>query len=144
MAMDVLTVQASNLASECCFSHSGRILSARRCMLSDESVQMSVMLKDYYDSMERVQNSVDLEEGLTHMETEILVDEMEKRGAEVSSYTNTDVDEDIVDTQEARNADLTSTSSNITPDQDYSNPNQEVLYSDDNYNFWNFPPDITF
>ncbi|CAH1453215.1 unnamed protein product [Lactuca virosa] len=113
-------------------------------MLTDESVQMSVMLKDYYDSMEKAQNSVDLEEGLTHMEIEILVDEMEKIGAEVSSYTNTDVDEDIADTQEARNANFTSTSSNITPGQDYSNPDQEVSYSDDNYNFWNFPPDMTF
>ncbi|KAL4569016.1 hypothetical protein LXL04_024643 [Taraxacum kok-saghyz] len=86
---------------------------------------MSVMLKDYYDSMERVQNSADLEEGLTHMENEILVDEMERRTAEVSSYSNTDVDEEYIsDTQEARNENFTSTSSNITPLQD-SNPDEE-------------------
>ncbi|KAL4589939.1 hypothetical protein LXL04_002851 [Taraxacum kok-saghyz] len=103
MARDVLTVQASSVASECCFSLSGRILSARRCMLTAESVQMSVMLKDYYDSMERVQNNADLEEGLSHMEADILEDEFEKRAEEVSSYTNTDVDveeEFIVETQD--------------------------------------------
>lgn len=108
MARDVLTVQASSVASECCFSLSGRILSARRCMLTCESVQMSVMLKDYYDSMERVQNLADLEDGLTHMEDEIAKDEQERRAAEVSSYTNTDVEEDLnTDTQEQH--------ANITP-----------------------------
>ncbi|CAH1438289.1 unnamed protein product [Lactuca virosa] len=107
-------------------------------------MQMSMMLKDYYDSMERSQNSADLEEGLTHMETKIWVDEMEKRGVEASSYTNIDVDKDIAETQEARNANFISASSNITHGQDYSNPDQEVSYSDDNYNFWNFPPGMTF
>ncbi|KAL4588215.1 hypothetical protein LXL04_001097 [Taraxacum kok-saghyz] len=141
MARDVLTVQASSVDSECCFSLSGRILSARRCMLTAESVQMSVMVKDYYDSMERVQNIADLEERLSHMEAEILEDEFEKRAEEVSSYTNTDVDveeEFIVETQDqdTRQSNFTSTSSNFTNDQG-------VPYYDDNYNFWNFPPDMT-
>ncbi|KAL4590952.1 hypothetical protein LXL04_003899 [Taraxacum kok-saghyz] len=67
------------------------------------------------------------------MENEILVDEMERRTTKVSSYSNTDVDEEYIsDTQEARNTNFTSTSSNITPLQD-------LPYYDDNYNFWNFP-----
>ncbi|CAI9302397.1 unnamed protein product [Lactuca saligna] len=94
--------------------------------------------------MARQQNSADLDEGLTNLEKEILQDEMDRRSARVSSYTNTDVEEEfIADTQEDH-ATFTSTSSNLNPDEGFSNSAQEYQYYEDTYNFWNFPPGMVF
>ncbi|KAE8675306.1 Ubiquitin-like protein ATG12 [Hibiscus syriacus] len=48
MARDLLTVQASTVASESAFSVSGRVISQRRSRLSPESVEVCICLKDYW------------------------------------------------------------------------------------------------
>ncbi|GKD17561.1 zinc finger BED domain-containing protein RICESLEEPER 2 [Tanacetum coccineum] len=61
MARDLLTVQASTVASESAFSISGRIISERRSRLTPESVEVCVCLKDYLDGVDRVQHETSLE-----------------------------------------------------------------------------------
>ena len=61
MARDLLTVQASSVASESAFSVSGRIISERRSRLTPESVEVCVCLKDYLDGIDRVQHEASLE-----------------------------------------------------------------------------------
>ncbi|GJV57986.1 zinc finger BED domain-containing protein RICESLEEPER 2 [Tanacetum coccineum] len=61
MARDLLTVQASTVASESAFSISGRIISERRSRLTPESVEVCVCLKDYLDEVDRVQHETSLE-----------------------------------------------------------------------------------
>ncbi|GJY55904.1 RNA-directed DNA polymerase, eukaryota [Tanacetum coccineum] len=61
MARDLLTVQASTVASESAFSISGRIISERRSRLTPESVEVCVCLKDYLDGLDRVQHETSLE-----------------------------------------------------------------------------------
>ncbi|GKA97663.1 zinc finger BED domain-containing protein RICESLEEPER 2 [Tanacetum coccineum] len=46
MAMDILSVQASSVASESAFSTSGRLLTIRRTRLTPESLEMCMCLKD--------------------------------------------------------------------------------------------------
>ncbi|KAJ9543968.1 hypothetical protein OSB04_023675 [Centaurea solstitialis] len=62
MARDILTIQASTVASESAFSFSGRILSIRRTRLSLESLEMVVCLKDYLDAVDRVQDQTSIEQ----------------------------------------------------------------------------------
>ena len=61
MARDLLTVQASTIASESAFSLSGRILTDRRSNLSPQSLEICVCYKDYLDAEKREQhiNSAD-------------------------------------------------------------------------------------
>ena len=66
IARDVLTIQASTVASECAFSLSGRIISVRRTRLSPESVECCICLKDYLDSVDKIQHTTSLE---TEIET---------------------------------------------------------------------------
>ncbi|KAD5508283.1 hypothetical protein E3N88_15986 [Mikania micrantha] len=61
MARDLLSVQASTVASEFAFSPSGRVLSIRRTRLTPASLEMCICLKDHLDAMERVQNHTLLE-----------------------------------------------------------------------------------
>ncbi|GKA48307.1 zinc finger BED domain-containing protein RICESLEEPER 2 [Tanacetum coccineum] len=61
MARDLLTVQASTVASESAFSISGRIISERRSRLTPESVEVLCILKDYLDGVDRVQHETSLE-----------------------------------------------------------------------------------
>ncbi|GJZ12294.1 zinc finger BED domain-containing protein RICESLEEPER 2 [Tanacetum coccineum] len=61
MAMDILSVQASSVASESAFSTSGRLLTIRRTRLTPESLEMCMCLKDHLDAHERKQNSSPLE-----------------------------------------------------------------------------------
>lgn len=61
MARDLLTVQASTVASESAFSFSGRVITERRSKLTAESMEVCVCLKDYLDDVERIQNCVSLE-----------------------------------------------------------------------------------
>ncbi|MFS7928440.1 putative HAT dimerization domain, ribonuclease H-like superfamily [Helianthus anomalus] len=70
MARDLLTVQASTVASESAFSLSGRVLSIRRTRLTPESVEMCICLKDHLDAAERVQDVAKLE-GELDIEQEI-------------------------------------------------------------------------
>jgi hypothetical protein len=61
MARDLLTVQASTVASESAFSLGGRVLSVRRTRLTPESMEMCICLKDHLDAAERVQDKSRLE-----------------------------------------------------------------------------------
>nr|GEV86666.1 putative AC transposase [Tanacetum cinerariifolium] len=56
MAMDILSVQATSVASESVFSTSERVLSIRRTRLSPASLKMSMCLKDHLDAQERKQD----------------------------------------------------------------------------------------
>ncbi|KAD1618700.1 hypothetical protein E3N88_42542 [Mikania micrantha] len=62
MARDLLTVQASTVASESAFSLSGRVLSLRRTRLTPTSVEMCICLKDHLDAVDRIQDSTNLED----------------------------------------------------------------------------------
>jgi len=79
MARDLLTVQASTVASESAFSFSGRVLSKLRTNLSPLAVEVCVCLKDYLDSVERTQHLTTLEGPLsTNVEPEILEQEYDE------------------------------------------------------------------
>ncbi|KAK1434506.1 hypothetical protein QVD17_00249 [Tagetes erecta] len=70
MARDVLSVQASIVASESAFSLSGRVLSTRRTRLTPESLEMCICLKDHLDGVEHIQDISTLE-GYLNVEEEI-------------------------------------------------------------------------
>nr|GEZ77364.1 putative AC transposase [Tanacetum cinerariifolium] len=61
MAMDILSVQATPVASESAFSTSGRVLSIRRTRLTPASLEMYACLKDHLDAQERKQDKSTLE-----------------------------------------------------------------------------------
>nr|GEU29091.1 hypothetical protein [Tanacetum cinerariifolium] len=61
MAMDILSVQATLVASESAFSTSGRVLSIRRTRLTPASLEMCMCLKDHLDAQERKQDKSTLE-----------------------------------------------------------------------------------
>nr|GEW46119.1 zinc finger BED domain-containing protein RICESLEEPER 2-like [Tanacetum cinerariifolium] len=61
MAMDLISVQASLVASESSFSTSGRVLSIRRTKLTPTSLEMCMCLKDHLDAKERKQEKCPLE-----------------------------------------------------------------------------------
>ncbi|GKD10125.1 zinc finger BED domain-containing protein RICESLEEPER 2, partial [Tanacetum coccineum] len=56
-SMDILSVQASSVASESAFSTSGRLLTIRRTRLTPESLEMCMCLKDHLDAQERKQDT---------------------------------------------------------------------------------------
>ncbi|GKG31854.1 zinc finger BED domain-containing protein RICESLEEPER 2, partial [Tanacetum coccineum] len=70
MAMNILSVQASSVASKSAFSTSGRLLTIRRTRLTLESLEMCMCLKDHLDAQERKQDTsplelpLDVEEGV--------------------------------------------------------------------------------
>nr|GEW92720.1 putative reverse transcriptase domain-containing protein [Tanacetum cinerariifolium] len=61
MAMDLVSVQASSVASESAFSTSGRVLSIQRTRLTPASLEMCMCLKDHLDAKERKQDKCPLE-----------------------------------------------------------------------------------
>ncbi|GJV66591.1 zinc finger BED domain-containing protein RICESLEEPER 2 [Tanacetum coccineum] len=73
---DILSVQASSVASESAFSTSGRLLTIRRTRLTPESLEMCMCLKDHLDAQERKQNTsplelpLDVEEGVFNDEVQ--------------------------------------------------------------------------
>nr|GEW45979.1 zinc finger BED domain-containing protein RICESLEEPER 2-like [Tanacetum cinerariifolium] len=77
MAIDILSVQATSVASESAFSKSGRVLSIQRTRLTLASLEMCMCLKDHLDAQERKQDKstletpVDFEEEI--LDAEILV-----------------------------------------------------------------------
>ncbi|GJZ37606.1 zinc finger BED domain-containing protein RICESLEEPER 2 [Tanacetum coccineum] len=88
MARDLLTVQASTVASESAFSISGRIISERRSRLTPESVEVCVCLKDYLDGVDRVQHETSLEGPiLEDVEETIAREEVELDSSSVSQGT---------------------------------------------------------
>nr|GEZ55540.1 zinc finger BED domain-containing protein RICESLEEPER 2 [Tanacetum cinerariifolium] len=77
MARDLLSVQASTVASKSAFSLSGRLLSIRRTRLTPAFLEMCICLKDHLDAQERIQHisnlegdSLDIEEQLLDVEAE--------------------------------------------------------------------------
>ncbi|GJY21114.1 zinc finger BED domain-containing protein RICESLEEPER 2-like protein [Tanacetum coccineum] len=76
MAMDILSVQATSVASESAFSTSGRVLSIRRTRLTPASLEICMCLKDHLDAQERKQDKsaletpVDFEEGVLDAEVQ--------------------------------------------------------------------------
>ncbi|KAD1274136.1 hypothetical protein E3N88_43079 [Mikania micrantha] len=69
MARDLLSVQASTVASESAFSLSGRVLSIRRTRLTPASLEICICLKDHLDAMEHIQHHTTLEGELEVEET---------------------------------------------------------------------------
>nr|GEV58478.1 hypothetical protein [Tanacetum cinerariifolium] len=61
MAIDILSVQATSIASEFAFSTSERVLSIRRTRLTLASLDMFMCLKDHLDAQERKQDKSTLE-----------------------------------------------------------------------------------
>ncbi|GKE38574.1 zinc finger BED domain-containing protein RICESLEEPER 2 [Tanacetum coccineum] len=61
MAMDIISIQASLVASESAFSTSGRVLSIRRTRLTPTSLEMCMCLKDHLYAKERKQDKCPLE-----------------------------------------------------------------------------------
>ncbi|KAC9676974.1 hypothetical protein E3N88_45414 [Mikania micrantha] len=74
MARDLLSVQASTVASESVFSLNGRVLSIRRTRLTPASLEMCICLKDHLDAMERVQDHTQLE---GELEIEVTIHDVE-------------------------------------------------------------------
>nr|GEW94630.1 RNA-directed DNA polymerase, eukaryota [Tanacetum cinerariifolium] len=61
MAMDIISVQATSIASESVFSTNRRVLSIRRTRLTPASLEMCMCLKDHLDAQEHKQHKSDLE-----------------------------------------------------------------------------------
>nr|GEV04485.1 transposase [Tanacetum cinerariifolium] len=61
MTMDIISVQASSVASESAFSISERVLSIQRTRLTPASLEMCMCLKDHLDAKERKQDKCPLE-----------------------------------------------------------------------------------
>ncbi|KAE8713898.1 cationic amino acid transporter 8, vacuolar-like [Hibiscus syriacus] len=77
-ARDLLTVQASTVASESAFSISGRVISQRRSRLSPESVEVCICLKDYLDGATRKQHITTLEDSIdVDLEANLHIEEVE-------------------------------------------------------------------
>ncbi|GKA92490.1 zinc finger BED domain-containing protein RICESLEEPER 3 [Tanacetum coccineum] len=73
---DLLSVQASTVASESAFSVSGRVISPQRTKLTPTSVEVCICLKDHLDSMERIQHQSPLEGELEQVEEQIHAEEI--------------------------------------------------------------------
>ncbi|GKA12280.1 retrovirus-related pol polyprotein from transposon TNT 1-94 [Tanacetum coccineum] len=69
MARDILSVQATSVASESAFSTSERVLSIRRTRLTPASLEMCMCLKDPLDATDRIQHTSNLENFLDFEET---------------------------------------------------------------------------
>ncbi|GKC09502.1 zinc finger BED domain-containing protein RICESLEEPER 2, partial [Tanacetum coccineum] len=60
MTMDIISVQASSVASESAFLTSERVLSIRRTRLTPTSFEMCMCLKDHLDAKKRKQDKCPL------------------------------------------------------------------------------------
>nr|GEX59187.1 zinc finger BED domain-containing protein RICESLEEPER 2-like [Tanacetum cinerariifolium] len=82
MAMDLISVQASSVASEFAFSTSGGrgVLSIRRTRLTPASLEMCMCLKDHLDAKERKQDKCPLEIPLD-FEEDVFDDEVQRNEA---------------------------------------------------------------
>ncbi|GJV45525.1 zinc finger BED domain-containing protein RICESLEEPER 2 [Tanacetum coccineum] len=80
MAWDILSVQATSVASESAFSTSGRVLSIRRTRLTPASLEICMCLKDHLDATDRIQHTSNLENSLNFEEAildeEVLANEV--------------------------------------------------------------------
>ncbi|KAK1414458.1 hypothetical protein QVD17_30202 [Tagetes erecta] len=64
MTRDLLSSQASTVASESAFSTCGRVISLRRTRLSPEAVEMCICLKDHLDAIDRKRHLTSLEDDI--------------------------------------------------------------------------------
>ncbi|GJT96583.1 zinc finger BED domain-containing protein RICESLEEPER 2 [Tanacetum coccineum] len=80
MAQDMLSVQATSVASESAFSTSGQVLSIRRTRLTLASLEMCMCLKDHLNAQDRIQNTSSLEHSLD-FEEDILEEEVQDNEA---------------------------------------------------------------
>nr|GFA22847.1 zinc finger BED domain-containing protein RICESLEEPER 2-like [Tanacetum cinerariifolium] len=80
MAIDIISVQATLVASESTFSTSGRVLSIQRTRLTPASLEMRLWLKDHLDAKERKQHKSGLENPID-FEEEILDAEVQQNKA---------------------------------------------------------------
>nr|GFC17355.1 zinc finger BED domain-containing protein RICESLEEPER 2-like [Tanacetum cinerariifolium] len=80
MAMDIISVQASSVASESAFSTSGRALSIQRTRLTTASLEMCMCLKDHLDAKEHKQDKCPLEIPLD-FEEDVFDDVMQRNEA---------------------------------------------------------------
>nr|GEW32667.1 retrovirus-related Pol polyprotein from transposon TNT 1-94 [Tanacetum cinerariifolium] len=80
MTMDIISVQASSVASESAFSTSGRVLSIRRTRLTPASLEMCMCLNDHLDAKERKQDKCPLEIPLD-FEEDVFDDEVQRNEA---------------------------------------------------------------
>ncbi|GJS05871.1 hypothetical protein Tco_0575177 [Tanacetum coccineum] len=80
MTMDIISVQASSVASESAFSTSGRVLSIRRTRLTPASLEMCMCLKDHLDAKERKQDKCPLKTPLD-FEEDVFDDEVQQNEA---------------------------------------------------------------
>nr|GFA39263.1 zinc finger BED domain-containing protein RICESLEEPER 2 [Tanacetum cinerariifolium] len=80
MAMDLISVQASSVASEFAFSTSGRVLSIRKTRLTSASLEMCMCLKDHLDAKECKQDKCPLETPLD-FEEDVFDDEVQRNEA---------------------------------------------------------------
>nr|GEX30846.1 zinc finger BED domain-containing protein RICESLEEPER 2 [Tanacetum cinerariifolium] len=80
IAMDIISVQATSVASEFAFSTSERVLSIRRTRLTPASLEMCMCLKNHLDAQERKQDKSSLENPVD-FEEEILDAEVQQNEA---------------------------------------------------------------
>nr|GEV51480.1 putative AC transposase [Tanacetum cinerariifolium] len=80
MVMDLISVQASSVASESAFSTSGLVFSIRRTRLTPASLEMCMCLKDHLDAKERKQDKRPLEIPLD-FEEDVFDDEVQRNEA---------------------------------------------------------------
>ncbi|GJX50983.1 zinc finger BED domain-containing protein RICESLEEPER 2 [Tanacetum coccineum] len=75
MAWDMLSVQATSVASKSAFSTSERVLSIRRTRLTPTSLEMCMCLKDHLGTTNQIEHTLNLENSLD-FEEEILDEEV--------------------------------------------------------------------
>nr|GEW42713.1 zinc finger BED domain-containing protein RICESLEEPER 2-like [Tanacetum cinerariifolium] len=80
MVMNIISVQATSVASESGFSTSMRVLSIRRTRLTPASLEMCMCLKDHLDAQERKQHKSGLENPI-YFEEDILDVEVQQNEA---------------------------------------------------------------
>nr|GEU50351.1 zinc finger BED domain-containing protein RICESLEEPER 2 [Tanacetum cinerariifolium] len=92
MAMDLISVLATSVASESSFSTSERVLFVRRTRLTPASLEMCMCLKDHMDATEHIQHTSNLENALD-FEEEILDEKVQENEAIALSDEEITLDE---------------------------------------------------
>ncbi|GKE80390.1 zinc finger BED domain-containing protein RICESLEEPER 2 [Tanacetum coccineum] len=105
LARDILSVQATSVASESAFSTSGRVLSIRRTRLTPASLKMYMCLKDHMDAAKRVQHTSNLENSLDFKE-EILEEEVQEHEARALSDKEVALDEAASEARSSRGEEI--------------------------------------
>ena len=93
MARDLLSSQASTVASESAFSTSGRVISLRRTRLSPEAVETCICLKDHLDAVDRIQDQTNLEDDI---EPESKIHDEEVEEGRSSGISDEELREDAI------------------------------------------------